>query len=163
MVAARYTRVLCEENSVKYKAVIVLLALAMNSSVSAEQLSDASNFREYDELLASAGQPSAAQLEDARALGFERVIYLAFTDNHTAIDDEDRVVKKLGMDYIHIPVDFEQPTLTDFKTFIGVMSEDNTTKTLVHCQVNFRASTFVFLYRVAIQGVPMLKAKDDLD
>lgn len=95
--------------------------------------------------------------------GFERVIYLAFTDNDSAIEHEDRMVKQLGMDYVHIPVDYENPTLADFRTFAEVMGEENTVKTLLHCQVNFRASSFSFLYRVAIQGVPILEAKDDLD
>ena len=36
-------------------------------------------------------------------------------------------------------------------------------KTLVHCQVNFRASTFSFLYRVLHEDVPVGEAKDDLD
>jgi len=36
-------------------------------------------------------------------------------------------------------------------------------KTLLHCQVNFRASSFSFLYRVLYQDVPMDDAKADLD
>jgi hypothetical protein len=43
------------------------------------------------------------------------------------------------------------------------MSQAPELKTLVHCQVNFRASSFSFLYRVLHQDVPMGQAKDDLD
>jgi len=43
------------------------------------------------------------------------------------------------------------------------MGNENTVKTFLHCQVNFRASSFSFLYRVAVQGVPLLDAKNDLD
>lgn len=147
----------------KHKVVLALLTLAAHSLSAAASLSDAPNYRDYDTMLTSAGQPSAAQLEDARDLGFARVIYLAYTDNHSAIEDEDRIVTDLGMDYVHIPVHFEQPTLANFKAFVGVMGDENTRKTLVHCQVNFRASTFAFLYRVIVQKVPMLDAKNDLD
>ncbi len=145
------------------KLVFILLVLVACPFASANDLSEVSNYRQYSELFSSSGQPSAEQLAVAAEQGFERVIYLAFTDNETAIEDEDRVVKQLGMDYVHIPVDFDDPTLADFKMFAAIMGQDNSVKTLLHCQVNFRASTFSFLYRVAVQGVPILEAKDDLD
>jgi len=146
-----------------HKLIFVFIFLAACPLASADELSDISNYRQYSELFSSAGHPTALQLEKIEQQGFERVIYLAFTDNDTAIEDEDRVVKQLGMDYVHIPVDWENPTLADFKTFADVMGNENTMKTFLHCQVNFRASSFSFLYRVAIQGVPILEAKNDLD
>ena len=146
-----------------HKFIFVFIVLVVCPLASADELSDISNYRQYSELFSSSGQPTALQLEKAEQQGFERVIYLAFTDNDTAIDDEDRVVKQLGMDYVHIPVDWEKPTLADFKTFADVMGSENEVKTLLHCQVNFRASSFSFLYRVAVQGVPLLDAKNDLD
>lgn len=36
-------------------------------------------------------------------------------------------------------------------------------KTLVHCQVNFRASAFSFLYRVLYLGVASGEAKEDMN
>jgi protein tyrosine phosphatase (PTP) superfamily phosphohydrolase (DUF442 family) len=145
------------------KLIFVVVVLAAYPLANADELADISNYRQYSELFSSSGQPTAVQLEKIQEQGFERVIYLAFTDNDTAIEDEDRVVKQLGMDYVHIPVDWEDPTLADFKTFASVMGGENSVKTLLHCQVNFRASTFSFLYRVTVQGVPILDAKDDLD
>ncbi len=131
--------------------------------VSAGDVSEITNYREYSSTFSSSGQPSAEQLEDVAAAGFDRVIYVAFSDNHTAIEAEDRVVKKLAMDYVHIPVDFGEPTLADFEDFAAVMNRDQKSRTLLHCQVNFRASTFSFLYRVIYAGVPMAEAKQDLD
>jgi protein tyrosine phosphatase (PTP) superfamily phosphohydrolase (DUF442 family) len=145
------------------RPLFLLILLVGCTFTKAADLSDASNFRHYSDTLSSSGQPSAAQLKDAAEKGFERIIYLAFTDNDSAIEDEDRLVKQLNMDYVHIPVDFDNPTLLDFKTFVGAMGEIDTARTLVHCQVNFRASTFSFLYRVAIEGVPILDAKEDYD
>ncbi len=43
------------------------------------------------------------------------------------------------------------------------LGDKNSIKTLVHCQVNFRATVFVFLYRVVIEGVSIIEAKKDLD
>jgi len=36
-------------------------------------------------------------------------------------------------------------------------------KTLLHCQVNFRATAFSFLYRVIYQGVSVQQAKADMN
>lgn len=121
------------------------------------------NFREYSDLFSSAGQPTAAQLEALSEDGFERVIFLAFSDHEGSIVDEDRVVRNLGMDYVHIPVVWESPTRRDFYTFAAVMQQAPDRKTLLHCQVNFRASAFSFLYRVIYAGVSLDDAKDDLD
>jgi len=135
----------------------------INSQLLADDLSGIDNYRQYSPHFSSSGQPSAKQLKAVSEAGFERVIYIAFSDNKTAIDSEDRVVKSLGMDYLHIPVDFDRPTLVDFEEFSAAMNRDTKTRTLLHCQINLRASTFSFLYRVIYAGVPMLEAKSDLD
>lgn len=127
------------------------------------EITDIVNYREYDANFSSAGQPDAAQLKLLADAGFKRVVYIAFNDNHTAIVAEDRTVKSLGMDYLHIPVDFDNPTIEDFEDFAAVMNRDQKVRTLLHCQVNYRASTFSFLYRVIYLGVPVAQAKNDLD
>jgi protein tyrosine phosphatase (PTP) superfamily phosphohydrolase (DUF442 family) len=140
----------------------LILAAGMSSGAVAD-LEDISNFRSYSESFASSGQPSKRELGSVRDAGFERVIYLAFTTSGTAIDDEDEIVKELGMDYVHIPVDWENPTSSDFYAFAGVMQSGPSQKTLLHCQVNFRASVFSFLYRVIHEGVGVADAKEDLN
>ena len=130
---------------------------------SAETLSDISNYRDYTETFSSSGQPTAKQLELLKSEGFERIIYLAFTTSETAIAKEDEIVKDLGMEYVHVPVVWEKPTASDFYTFVALMQREPDKKTLLHCQVNFRASTFSFLYRVIYQEIPMAQAKEDLD
>jgi protein tyrosine phosphatase (PTP) superfamily phosphohydrolase (DUF442 family) len=140
------------------------LTIGLSSGIaqSADDLSDISNFRQYNPTFASSGQPSAEQLKRVADSGVERVIYLAYTDNETAIEDEDRTVANLGMQYIHIPVDFQNPTLSDFLHFTGVMQGSPETKTLLHCQINLRASAFSFLYRAIYLDVPVVKAMEDL-
>jgi hypothetical protein len=67
------------------------------------------------------------------------------------------------MEYVHIPIDFRNPTVSDFRLFARVMQQQSKAKTLVHCQVNFRASTFSFLYRVIFLNDSIVAAKADLD
>ena len=140
-----------------------LLLAFTSAQLAADELTDIDNYLQYSPSFSSSGQPSAGQLKALSKAGFKRVIYIAFTDNKTAIESEDRVVKSLAMDYVHIPVDFDQPTLDDFEDFAAVMNRNRDTRTLLHCQINLRASTFSFLYRVIYGGVPMPVAKSDLD
>lgn len=143
--------------------IVALCLFAWSSTPAAADVTDIENYREYSPLFSSSGQPSAKQLASVADAGFKRVIYIAFSDNKSAIDTEDRVVKSLGMDYVHIPVDWDHPTLEDFEDFAAVLNRDKAVRTLLHCQVNFRASTFSFLYRVIYDGIPMAAAKSGLD
>ena len=113
------------------------------------------NYVAYSESLASSGQPTQAQLEAISRVGLERVIYLAFADHETSLRGEDRMVRDLGMQFVHIPVVWSAPTVADYELFAAVMRQSEGVNTLVHCQVNWRASSFVFLYRVIVLGVPM--------
>lgn len=144
-------------------AATVAATLGFPGIALAQALADISNFREYSPTFASAGQPTAEQLELVKEAGFERVIYIAFSTDGTAFPDEDRVVKDLGMDYVHVPVVWNNPTPADFGAFASVMQQDPDRKTLLHCQVNFRASAFSFLYRVIYEGVPVAEAKADMN
>jgi protein tyrosine phosphatase (PTP) superfamily phosphohydrolase (DUF442 family) len=109
---------------------------------SASGVEDIVNYREYSAILSSSGQPTQAQLQAVADAGYERVVFLAFSDHDESLVNEDRLVKELGMEYAHIPVDWDAPRNSDFHMFAGLMARDPGKKTLVHCQVNFRASTF---------------------
>ena len=122
-------------------------------SVNADELSDISNYREYSSNFSSSDQPSKKQFSLLKDAGFERIIYIAFSNSGKAFADKDVVVKELGMDYVHIPVIWDQPTAADFYAFAGSMQRDADRKTLLHCQVNYRASAFSFLYRVLYENV----------
>jgi protein tyrosine phosphatase (PTP) superfamily phosphohydrolase (DUF442 family) len=139
------------------------LTVAACTAAAAEPLGSIVNYREYSDWLSSSGQPTASQLPVVKEAGFERVVFLAFTDHDESVPNEDRIVSEFGVDYIQIPVDWEAPASSDFNAFAGVMRQGPRKKTLVHCQVNFRASAFSFLYRVLFENVDMAEAKDDLD
>jgi protein tyrosine phosphatase (PTP) superfamily phosphohydrolase (DUF442 family) len=126
-------------------------------------LAEITNYLEYSGSLSSSGQPDAAQFQALKDAGFERVIFLAFSDHHESIANEDRIVKELGIDYVQIPIEWDAPSSSDFYLFAGSMEREPEKKTLVHCQVNFRASSFSFLYRVLYLNVPMEQAKEDLN
>lgn len=141
---------------------IALALLALTATASAAPLAEISNFRQYSRDFASSGQPTADQFQDLQKAGFQRIIYIAMNDSQSALAGEDRLVKELGMSYIHIPVRYDQPRAEDFEIFATLMRASRA-KTLLHCQVNYRASVYSFLYRVVYGGVPIKEAKADLN
>ena len=148
---------------IKNVMAVVVTLCAITSPVNADELSVITNFREYSPGLASSGQPLETQFEMLRSEGFERIIYLAFTNSGKSIEGEDVIVKDLGMEYVHIPVVWEKPLASDFYAFADVMQRYPDKKTLVHCQVNYRASAFSFLYRVLYEDVGVASAKADMN
>jgi protein tyrosine phosphatase (PTP) superfamily phosphohydrolase (DUF442 family) len=97
--------------------------------------------------LVTSGQPSAEALGTLAQHGFEAVIYLVPSGVHGAVADEAAIVKRQGIEYIHIPIKFDQPTTQDYDAFASAMARMPNRKVLVHCEINLRASAMVFLYR----------------
>ena len=126
-------------------------------------LADITNFRQYSATFASSGQPTKDQFSAIAENGFERIVYIAFTNNANALPDADQVVKGLGMEYMHIPVTWDNPLPSDFYAFADSLRRDTDKKTLLHCQVNARATAFSFLYRVIYEGVSIAEAQADMN
>ena len=120
------------------------------------------NFRAIGQRLGTAGQPSVDQLRAIREAGFEVVVNLALPTSDNALANEGSIVTGLGMSYVHLPVKFDTPTRTDFRTFCRVMAAFDDRRVLVHCTANKRVSAFVFLYRVLQQHAAIAEAEQDL-
>jgi Uncharacterized protein conserved in bacteria len=109
---------------------------------------DIYNYQFLNENLSSSGMPTAEQMKEIADAGVRVVINLALSTSQGALPEEDHVVKSLGMKYIHIPVEWNNPTKQNLDNFFTAMDEHKEEKVLVHCQANYRASSFVMLYRV---------------
>jgi len=110
----------------------------------------APNLVEISPQLVTSGQPDAQALAGLAGAGFGAVVYLAPPTVSDAVRDEALIVARQGLVFVNIPVVFDNPTEQDFETFAGVLRGLAGRKVLVHCQINLRASTMVFLYRSII-------------
>src|SRR5215469_7784838 len=63
-----------------------------------------------DSRITTSGQPTEAQLAEIRDLGVQHIVNLGLHTHEKALPDEKETVDRLGMTYIHIPVDFQNPT-----------------------------------------------------
>jgi uncharacterized protein (TIGR01244 family) len=123
------------------------------SSETTTQVSSIYNYRPVDAKLATSGQPTEEQLAAVARDGYEVVINLALHDDpRYSLRDEAASVQSLGMQYVHIPVQFAKPTEPDAEAFFSAMERHGGKRILVHCAANMRVSAFLGLYRVLRQG-----------
>jgi protein tyrosine phosphatase (PTP) superfamily phosphohydrolase (DUF442 family) len=126
-----------------------------------QHIEDIVNFLQLSDRLATAGQPTIAQYPAIAAAGYQVVINLALTDSPNALVDENSLALSRGLEYVQIPVVWDNPTLEDFQEFSSAMAAHSQSKIFVHCAANKRVSAFVYLYRV-FQGVDTQIARQDL-
>jgi len=79
------------------------------------------NWHRLDSRITTSGQPTEGQLAEIRGLGVRHIVNLGLHTHEKALPDEATTVDRLGMTYIHIPVDFQNPTEQDFEQFCTVM------------------------------------------
>jgi uncharacterized protein (TIGR01244 family) len=111
------------------------------------QIEEVFNFLKLSDRLTTAGQPTEAQFPAIAQAGYQVVINLAMPDSTNAIPHEAAIVKSLGMEYVHIPVIWTEPTLDDLDRFFNILNTNAEKPVFVHCAMNMRVSAFIYLYR----------------
>lgn len=131
----------------------------MNSN---ERLEEIYNFLQLSDSIATAGQPNVEQFAAIKQAGYDVVVNLALPTSTNAIPNEREVVESQGMEYIHIPVVWENPTIEDANRFFQVIQANIDRKIFVHCAMNMRVSAFMYLYRCIHEQIDDEVAKQDL-
>ncbi|RXK03634.1 hypothetical protein CRV02_00105 [Arcobacter sp. CECT 8989] len=112
------------------------------------------NYIKINENISTAGQPNVEQFQQIKNENFDVVINLALSSATNALENEDKVVSELGMTYIHIPVDFEEPKLSDLNLFLRIMSGIKDKKVFIHCAKNYRVTAFMYIYHKHVLNTP---------
>ncbi len=127
-----------------------------------DRLEDIFNFLQLTPVIATAGQPTESQLSSIKIAGYRSIINLAPGTHENALPNEQEIVESLGIEYIHIPVKFDQPTIEDFDRFCDVIQSNQDRSIFVHCAANLRVSSFMYLYRRIYQSVTPEAAQIEL-
>lgn len=120
------------------------------------------NYIPVSSTLATSGMPTRQQFKAIASAGYAVVVNLAPNGVAGAHDDEARLAGEAGLEYHHVPVDFASPQASDYARFAELLRRHRGRRVLVHCQVNMRASSMVFLYRVIELGEDADRAFDDV-
>jgi uncharacterized protein (TIGR01244 family) len=121
------------------------------------------NWHRLSPSLTTSGQPTEQQLASLPALGIGHIINLGLHTSEKALPDEAASVAALGMRYIHIPVDFQNPTEHDFAEFRAAFTTLGDAPVHVHCIANYRVSAFIYRYRREVLGMDEAIARVDLE
>ena len=123
---------------------------------------DIFNHLVINEKLITGGHPSKDSFKKLSKKGVAVVINL-LPSHQNFIDNEGFLVAENNMDYIYIPVEWDNPKETDFNSFVLAMKKYQEKKIFVHCARNMRVSAFVYLYRVLHNNSPEKKAKESME
>ena len=100
------------------------------------------------------GQPTEAELMLAAKRGVTRVINIRTdAEIESLAFDEAALCATLELEYIHMPVAWNQLTDEDFDLLMNVLNEETPGKTLFHCGSGNRVAVFVAAHRVIEAGV----------
>jgi len=139
---------------------VSLLGTAGRADESAP-IEEVRNYHRVSDVLLTGGQVYPKHVAALESLGVDFVINLAVADRERN-GEEALAIAGAGINYVNIPVLWDQPTREDLDLFFAMMDVRGDRTTLVHCFANFRASAFTYLYRVLREGVPEEEAREDL-
>lgn len=120
------------------------------------------SFRRHGEYIATAGQPQPQHFPVLARAGYAAIINLATEASSNWLRDEPLICAELGLPYHHLPVTWTRPTPEDFDAFVALLDQYKHQKLFVHCALNMRVSTFMFLHRVLNLGETVEAASQDL-
>ena len=145
-----------------YNFIKLFMNNALPINIVGDKIENIYNILKISDSIATAGQPTAEQFLAVKNSGYQAVVNLALPKSLNALPDEQAIVEAQGMDYVHIPVIWENPTLEDIKRFFTVMETNADKNVFVHCAANMRVSAFMYIYRLIHEHISEEDAKKDL-
>jgi protein tyrosine phosphatase (PTP) superfamily phosphohydrolase (DUF442 family) len=94
------------------------------------------------------------------AQGYEIVISLCQEIDTEILEDEDGLVSRAGMRYIHLPVTFAAPTLEDYELLRDILRSVQDRKVWLHCARNWRVSAFMTIYHIVEMSMTHSEAEE---
>ena len=133
-------------------------------SFQAKDLTKIYNYHKVPGLFETSGQPGKQELKLLAKTGYEVVINLAPSSRlEGAVIKEAEILDSEKLEYIHIPVDFNNPSNEDFEKFVTYIERYQEKKIWVHCAANMRVSAFVYKYRRDILNLPHQEIVEDME
>ena len=133
------------------------------SSFQSNDLSKIYNYHDIPGLFTTSGQPNSHQLNLIAKDGYDAVINLAPNSVFEgSVINEEEILTANKVKYIHIPVNFNNPSKDDFLLFVKSLNENKDKKIWIHCAANMRVSAFVYKYRRDMLGLDDKKIVEDM-
>ena len=122
------------------------------------------NYIKINDNISTSGQPSKKQFKIIAENNFDVVINLAM-HNKGALKEEDKIISKNGIVYIHIPITWKNPELDRLNLFLSLLKtlQEKNKKVFIHCIMNYRVSAFMYQYKKSVlkqKNVKLISPKE---
>ena len=119
---------------------------------------DIRNFLRLSPNITTSGRLQPGDPARLAAIGTASVINLALENHPEALPNAAQEMADAGLNYIHLPVPFADPTEAHFKAFVTAL-ESAQTPVHAHCIMNWRVSAFFYRYHREACGMPEPEAR----
>jgi len=137
---------------------VLLVATEAAADQTRAALIDIPNARMPSPGILTGGQPSVAQVEQAKAAGYKTIVNLR-TPGERGAWDEAAKAKELGMNYIAIPVaGAAGVNMENTRALMKVLGDKSNYPVMIHCASGNRAGALLAYNAAVIEGKPMEEA-----
>lgn len=145
-------------------ATLVVLALAIPAAaqVTKQERAGIVNFSKVDAVVACGGATETSALEGLAKDGFKAVINLRqASEPNVNIEQNAARAKELGLKYIHIPMNGQQPDPKVIDQFLAAIADKSNQPAYVHCGSASRVGSVWLAKRVLQDGWTIDKATEE--
>ena len=141
---------------------VLALAVPALAQVTKQERPGIVNFSKVDAVVACGGATETSALEGLAKDGFKSVINLRqATENNANIDQNSARAKELGLKYIHIPFNAQQPDPKVIDQFLAAIADKSNQPAYVHCGSASRVGSVWLAKRVMQDGWTIEKATEE--
>ena len=141
---------------------VLALAVPAAAQVTKQERAGIVNFSKVDAVVACGGATDTSALEGLAKDGFKSVINLRqASENNANIDQNAARAKELGLKYIHIPFNAQQPDPKVIDQFLAAIADKSNQPAYVHCGSASRVGSVWLAKRVLQDGWTVEKATEE--
>lgn len=118
------------------------------------------NFLRVNEQICTGGQPTMEDLARLKAEGIRAIVNLRRPTEYNA-EEEAAKARELGLRYINIPVDPNDPKDEQVAAFLKVLSDPQNRPAFIHCSSANRVGAFWMIRRVLADGWKVEDAENE--
>ena len=143
-------------------ALVLSLSTLAFAQVTKQERPGIVNFSRVDAVVACGGATDTAALDGLAKDGFKSVINLRqATENNANIEQNAAKAKELGLKYIHIPFNAQQPDPKVVDQFLAAIADKSNQPAYVHCGSASRVGSVWLVKRVLQDGWTVEKATEE--
>jgi len=146
--------------------IVVMVSLAWTSlsaqQVTKKEIAGISTFAQVESTIACGGSTTPDAIREIKRLGFKTVVNLRLASEQGAlVDEEGAIVRSLGMTYVHLPFNMQNPDPKLVANFMAAVAGPENTPAYVHCAAGGRAAALWMIKRVKADGWTQERALEE--